>query len=115
VSEIPGFASAPSCFLRPVRLPTAQCTPKVSRDQVEAEMSAYFEVLHRLQATLPNVRFVDSLATLCSPTECSQWPTDGLLLYSDDIHLSPAGGRFLAQKSGLNEAISERIRLARTQ
>lgn len=112
LSEIPGFDSAPSCFLRGVRLPTTRCVPEVERSEVENAMASYNRVLSRVRAAFPDVQFVDTLDVLCAEKTCSQWPQDKPILYSDAIHLSPAGGRLLVEHAELPRLISRGIRTA---
>jgi peptidoglycan/LPS O-acetylase OafA/YrhL len=111
LGEIPAFATAPSCFLRPVRLPTTRCSPDLDRRQLEEAMRPYNAVLDRMQAAFPHVRFVNSVEILCAADLCSQWPVGGPILYSDALHLSPAGGRLLAEKAELSHLISQVIRV----
>ena len=101
VREIPAFATAPSCFLRPLRLPTTQCAPERERGQVEEAMAAYNRILNRVDNEMLGVQFVDALDVLCAGNVCSQWPDGKPILYSDAVHLSPAGARILVQETEL--------------
>lgn len=109
LGEIPGFATAPSCFLRAVRLPGTECFPERDRDQVEREMATYNRVLNRVHAAFPEVQMVDAIAMLCAANVCSQRPPGKPILYSDAIHLSPAGARLLVENSGLTHLISQDV------
>lgn len=112
LGEIPTFASAPSCFLRALQLPTTHCSPDLDRRQVERAMAPYNRALKRVQSRRPEVQFVDTVKVLCAANTCSQRPTDKPILYSDEKHLSPAGGRLLVESTGLREIISRGIRMA---
>jgi hypothetical protein len=106
LGEIPAFSTAPSCFLRAVRLPTTACYPERDRDQVEFAMAPYNRVLDRVQTAFPEVQLVDAVAVLCAADVCSQRPPGKPLLYSDAIHLSPAGARLLVEDTDLPKLIS---------
>lgn len=101
VREIPAFATAPSCFLRPLRLPTTQCAPERERGQVEQAMAVYNRILNRVDNEIEGVQFVDALDVLCAGNVCSQWPDGKPILYSDAVHLSPAGARILVRETEL--------------
>ena len=106
VGEIPRFATGPSCFLRAVRLPTTQCHPERDREQVEFAMAPYNRVLARVQTSYPDIQLVDSIPVLCADNVCSQRPPGKPLLYSDAVHLSPAGARLLIENTRLTQLIS---------
>lgn len=106
LSEIPGFSTAPSCFLRAVRLPSTDCHPERDRDQIELAMAPYTRVIDRMQAAFPGLQLVDSIAVLCADHVCSQRPAGKPVLYSDEIHLSPAGARLLVEHTDLPDLIS---------
>lgn len=106
LGEIPAFSTAPSCFLRAFRLPTTQCYPERDRDQVELAMAPYNRALHRVQRAFPQVQLVDAIAVLCAASVCSQQPPGKPLLYSDAVHLSPAGARLLVKDTKLTSLIS---------
>lgn len=110
LGEIPAFATTPSCFLRSVRLPTTRCVPELDRQEVERSMREYVEVLQKVQTALPDVQFIDAIEALCSANTCSQHPAGKPILYSDAIHLSPAGGRLLIESTGLPKLIRDGIR-----
>lgn len=101
VREIPTFDSAPSCFLRRIRLPGSQCSPSVIRGAVEEEMASYNRIVDDIQDEFPQLQVVDSISALCDAKICSQKLRSGEIIYSDDRHLSPAGGRYFARTSGL--------------
>lgn len=106
LGEIPAFLTAPSCFLRGVSLPSTRCHPEQDRDQIEQAMAPYNRVLARVLSAFPGVQRVDSLAVLCPAKVCSQRPPGKPILYSDAIHLSPAGARLLVEHTGLATMIS---------
>lgn len=112
LTEIPAFSTPPSCFLRGLRLPTTRCTPEIDRQQVEHALAPYSRILARVRETLPNVQIVNAVEVLCASKVCSQRPVGKPILYSDALHLSPAGGRLLVENSQLPELISRGIRLA---
>ena len=110
LSEIPGFPSAPSCFLRPLDVPWKQCSPVISRDALLADRSAYNRIVAEVAREFPRMRVIDSVAALCDQNNCSQIHDSGDILYSDAIHLSPAGGKRLVQQSGLAISIRDAMR-----
>jgi peptidoglycan/LPS O-acetylase OafA/YrhL len=101
VREIPGYGSPPACFLRRIRLPGHGCAPEIPRSTVESDMSAYNRALDDIQREFPALRVLDSIPTLCGPASCSQRLGSGEIMYSDELHLSPAGARLFAANSGL--------------
>lgn len=105
VGELPTFPTSPSCFLRKVRLPTTRCSPTIDRGQIEQVTGAYDAVLRRLQRVFPQVVFLDPVAALCDERICSQQFGGGPILYSDPVHLSPAGARLLVERTGLTRLI----------
>lgn len=109
IDEMPGFSTAPACFLRPVRLPTTQCSPELDRHEVERAMASYNAVLDRVQEAIPQLHRVDSVEVLCGTQTCSQQLAAGPILYSDEIHLSSLGGRMLVEKSGLPGLIAQAL------
>jgi peptidoglycan/LPS O-acetylase OafA/YrhL len=109
LGEIPAFSTAPSCFLRAFRLPTTHCYPERDRGQVESAVAPYNRVLARLQTAFPQVQLVDAIAVLCATKVCSQRPPGKPVLYSDEVHLSPAGARLLVENSGLTTLISRDV------
>jgi hypothetical protein len=58
---------------------------------------------------IPVLELVDSVAGLCSATQCAQQLPSGELLYIDQFHLSAAGGRYFARASGLVELIEREL------
>jgi peptidoglycan/LPS O-acetylase OafA/YrhL len=109
LGDTPAFTTEPACFLRGVRLPTTQCHPERDREQIELAMAPYNRVLDRVQAVLPRVQLVDAMAVLCASNVCSQRPPGKPILYSDAIHLSPAGARLVVENTGLRSLISRDI------
>jgi peptidoglycan/LPS O-acetylase OafA/YrhL len=109
LGEIPVFSTAPACFLRAFRLPSTRCHPERDRVQVERATAPYSRVLSRLQTTFPQVQLVDAIAVLCASNVCSQRPPGKPILYSDAIHLSPAGARLLVENTGLTRLISRDV------
>lgn len=107
VLEIPTFDTAPECFLRPVKLPGNNCSPRVGRGALTASRSTYQESVREVQREFPDLVVVDPIPSLCSARSCSQVSRSGQVLYSDKVHLSPAGGRRLAQSSGLAGFIAD--------
>src|SRR5262249_49267876 len=112
--EIPTFESPPSCLLRPVRLPGSTCAAQIPRDALEASRSRYIESVETVQHEYPGLRVIDSIPSLCGAKACSQI-SRGQILYTNETHLSPAGGRRLAKRSGLSKVIVKDIGLARGQ
>ncbi len=109
LGEIPGFSTAPSCFLRAVRLPTTDCYPERDREQVELAMAPYNRALNRVQVAFPQVQMIDSIAVLCATNVCSQQPDGQPVLYSDAVHLSQAGASLLVENTGLTNMISRDV------
>jgi hypothetical protein len=109
LGEMPAFSTAPSCFLRAVRLPTTQCHPERDRGQVELAMAPYNRVLERVQLAFPQIQLVDTIAVLCAANVCSQRPPGKPILYSDAVHLSPAGARILVENTRLTHLISRNM------
>ncbi|MFC4307770.1 acyltransferase family protein [Steroidobacter flavus] len=109
LGEIPVFPTSPSCFLRAFRLPTTHCHPERDRVQVERAVAPYNRVLARLQTAFPQVQLVDAITVLCAANVCSQRPPGKPILYSDAVHLSPAGARLLVENTGLTRLISRDV------
>jgi len=101
VTEFPPFPTAPSCFLRPLRLPGTQCVPTLARREVEAYTAALDRVVHELKGELPELQVVHSLSVLCDRAHCSQRLASGDVIYRDEQHLSTGGGQYFVRKSGL--------------
>jgi peptidoglycan/LPS O-acetylase OafA/YrhL len=101
VREIPGYGSAPACFLRRITLPGGGCAPEMPRSTVESDMAPYNHALDEIQREFPALRVLDSIPILCGPSSCSQRLQSGAIIYSDELHLSPAGARLFAANSGL--------------
>ena len=110
VRELPHFDSAPSCFLRPVKVPWVKCAPTLTRHTVERRMAAYNQIIDEVQREFPELLVVNSIPAVCGARFCSQQLRSGEILYSDELHLSPAGGRRFAQNSGLSAALIEAMR-----
>ena len=106
LGEIPAYATSPACFLRAFKLPSTQCYPERTREQVELDMAPYNRVLDRIQVSFPDVQLVDAIAVLCAANVCSQRPPGKPVLYSDAVHLSPAGARLLVENTQLTRLIS---------
>lgn len=101
VLEFPQFHSTPNCFLRRIKLPGSQCSPTMSRNDVEARMAPHNRIVRAIQSELLDLDVVDSIDVLCDATRCSQKVQSGEIIYRDQLHLSPAGGRYFARRSGL--------------
>jgi peptidoglycan/LPS O-acetylase OafA/YrhL len=112
VRELPTFDSAPSCFLRRIRLPRSKCSPTVDRNAVEEELAAYNRIVDDVERQFPALRVVDSIPALCGGTVCSQQSQSGEIIYRDDIHLSSAGGRRFVRTSGLLTAMVDQIKVS---
>ncbi len=108
--EIPTFDSSPECFLRPVQLPGKTCSPKVRRNELAARRTGYRTSVMEVQRRNPEMRIIDPIPSLCTSSACSQVSRSGQVLYRDEMHLSPAGGRRLAQSSGLTQVIEKGAR-----
>jgi hypothetical protein len=109
IRPLPYFESAPSCFLRPIRLPGSRCSPTIQRSTLEATMVSFDRILYELRDEIPQLRLVDGMAALCDAVSCSQTLPSGELMYADHIHLSSAGGRHFAHSSGLVELLENEL------
>jgi len=107
VLEIPTFETAPACFLRPVKLPGSRCSRRISRGSLVATRAAYQQSVRDIHAQHPEMLVVDPIPSLCGSTTCSQTSRGGQVLYSDNMHLSPAGARRFAQNSGFAQLVEE--------
>jgi peptidoglycan/LPS O-acetylase OafA/YrhL len=107
VLEIPTFDTAPACFLRPVKLPGSRCTRRISRGSLVASRAAYQQSVQQIRAQHPEMMVVDPIPALCGSNACSQTSRGGQVLYSDNMHLSPAGGRRFAQVSGFAQLVDQ--------
>jgi SGNH domain (fused to AT3 domains) len=101
VRELPTFKSSPTCFLRRVKVPWQQCSPHIARSAVEGAQATYDRIVNELSEEMPSFEVINPIDTLCSASVCSQKLRSGEVIYSDQLHLSPAGGRYLARTSGL--------------
>jgi len=110
IRQLPHFATEPSCFLRPIRLPGSTCAPSVPRSTVEADNRSFDDILFALRRKIPQLELVDSVAALCGQNTCAQQLPSGEILYVDQYHLSTAGGRHFARSSGLVELIEHDLR-----
>jgi hypothetical protein len=107
VLEIPTFDTPPSCFLRRVKLPGSPCSQRISRGALVASRALYQQSVQQIVARHPNMLLIDPIPALCSDNSCSQTSHGGLVLYSDKMHLSPAGGRRFADESGFARLVDQ--------
>lgn len=107
ILEIPTFATPPACFLRPVKLPGSPCSKTISRHSLVDSRAAYEQSVADIRGQHPNMTIVDPIPSLCGANACSQTSHGGQVLYSDQMHLSPAGGRRFAQGSGLASLVDQ--------
>lgn len=105
VTQMPQFPTAPSCFLRPIRLPGTRCEPSMDRRLVEQRTTRYERIIRALRAELPDLHVIDTVSIVCARGRCSQQLSTGEILYQDEFHLSAAGGRYVAQQAGLVELL----------
>ena len=106
LGEIPAYSTPPACFLRAIKLPSTDCYPELAREQVDRDMAPYNRVLDRVQRALPEIQRIDAVNVLCAANVCSQRPPGKPVLYSDAVHLSPAGARLLVENTRLTSLIS---------
>jgi hypothetical protein len=106
VRELPKFESSPACFLRRIKVPWLQCSPSMERRALERAQASYDRILAELNAEMPAFDLINPIDTLCSATVCSQTLRSGEIIYSDQLHLSPAGGRYFARTSGLPSLVT---------
>jgi hypothetical protein len=109
VREIPEFQSPPSCYLRPLRLPGTRCSAFVARGALVLHRSAYSTSLEGIQDRFPGLVLVDPIPALCNTRYCPQELQSGEILYRDEVHLTQAGGKRVAQDTGLARLIRESI------
>ncbi len=107
VLEIPTFGDSPECFLRPVKLPGKTCATRIRRSALAARRAGYRTSVLEVQRRNPGMMVIDPIPSLCTSSACSQVSRAGQVLYRDEMHLSPAGGRRLAQRSGLTQVIAQ--------
>jgi peptidoglycan/LPS O-acetylase OafA/YrhL len=110
VRETPIFATGPSCFLRPVKVPWGMCYPVVERTTIEQQLAAHNEAVNEIETGFPGLVVVDSIQALCDSKYCSQKQRTGAILYRDPLHLTAAGARQLAEGSGLSAVIDEEMK-----
>jgi len=72
-----------------------------------ASRALYQQSVHQIKARHPSLLLVDPIPALCGPNSCAQTSHGGLVLYSDRMHLSPAGGRRFMENSGFAQLIDE--------
>jgi peptidoglycan/LPS O-acetylase OafA/YrhL len=107
VSEIPTFETGPSCFLRRIKLPGSPCSHRISLGALVASRALYQQSVREVSAKHPNLLWVDPIPALCESNSCAQTSHGGSVLYSDKMHLSPAGGRRFTENSGFARLIDE--------
>jgi hypothetical protein len=107
VLEIPTFDTPPACFLRPIKLPGNRCSSRIARNALTANRADYEAKVLQVQNKHPAMVIVDPVPALCNSTACSQTSGSGRVLYSDKMHLSPAGGQRFAVVSGFARFIAE--------
>ena len=110
VLEIPTFDTPPACFLRPVKLPGSQCSKSISRHLLVASRTAYELSVTELHSQHPKCSWWIRSRPSAARTRASQTSRGGQVLYSDNMHLSPAGGRRFAQNSGLAALVDQAAR-----
>jgi hypothetical protein len=76
---------------------------------VEEYLAAYNRVVDDIEHEFPQLRVVDSIPAVCDASICSQKLQSGEIIYSDEFHLSPAGGRYFARTSGLMIAMLDEM------
>jgi hypothetical protein len=79
----------------------------ISRHSLVASRAAYKQSVLDVRAQHPNMAIVDPIPSLCGANACSQTSHGGAILYSDKMHLSPTGGRRMAQDSGLASLVDQ--------
>jgi SGNH domain (fused to AT3 domains) len=107
ILEIPTFDTPPACFLRPLKLPGNSCSSRIPRNALTASRADYKAKVLQVQDKHPEMVIVDPVPALCNSTACAQTSRSGRVLYSDKMHLSPAGGRRFAIDSGFARFIAE--------
>lgn len=115
VRRLPSYSSSPACFLRPISFPGARCIPTIPRSKMEAELSVYNSIVDEVARGAPDLDVIDSIPVVCDANVCSQRLKWGEIIYSDEIHLSPAGSRYFAQKSGLAEMIAGELAVSKSR
>lgn len=107
VLEIPTFDTGPACFLRPVRLPGDHCMPRIVRSAMDSDRAQYRAAVQEIQRDFPSLTVFDAVPALCDASACSQVSSSGQVLYSNEMHLSPAGGLQFVQNSGFARYIAD--------
>jgi hypothetical protein len=110
VRETPIFATGPSCFLRPVKVPWGMCSPVVERATIEQHLAAHNQAVNDIETGFPGLVVVDSIPALCDSKYCSQKLGTGAILYRDPVHLTAAGAQLLAEGSGLSAVIDAEMK-----
>lgn len=92
IDTVPSLDFDPGlCRWRPVRFGTTRKDPcVVPRTMVEAQQQEFRAVFEAAAQRYPFVRVFDPLPALCDAEVC-YGSKDGVMLYSDDSHLTPAG------------------------
>jgi peptidoglycan/LPS O-acetylase OafA/YrhL len=84
------------CVKRPVEWFSQARTPcAMTREEFNQRAQPYRDLMQRIVSDYPSVQLFDLAEYLCDEDLCYA-QKDGLLLYRDDNHLSPAGARYIA-------------------
>jgi hypothetical protein len=103
VVDVPEIEKEPRiCLDRGLPLVEHRCSIDIARSRVEERSRYTLDVVHRLAAAHPLVRFVSGIDILCDQSTC-RGSEAGTLLYASRDHLTPAGSRRVVQ--GLQEAL----------
>ncbi len=105
VADGPGFTySVPQCIVR-----RGEDACALTRTQADQQMAATLGGLRRIAAASPATALIEMTDALCSATTCPV-VRDGIVLYSDQSHLSVAASRMMAPalKAALKPLLSPR-------
>ena len=109
VVDVPEIEKEPRiCLDRGLPLVEHRCSIDIARSRVEERSRYTLDVIRRLAAAHPLVRFVSGIDILCDQSTC-RGSEAGTLLYASRDHLTPAGSRRVVQglQGALHEALQE--------
>jgi peptidoglycan/LPS O-acetylase OafA/YrhL len=92
ISENPELPDSPRDYLPRPFVPAKEF-PVVPKVEVMERQGAYLKLLSEISGAT----IIDTIGPFCPGGECLVFTTDGLPLYYDDDHLSPAGSEFQAE------------------
>jgi peptidoglycan/LPS O-acetylase OafA/YrhL len=107
VVDVPELEGDPSiCLDRGLPFVQRRCNIDIERKRVEERSRYQLDIVSRLAARHPLVRFESTTETLCDASICHATEA-GTLLYASRDHLTPAGSRRVV--GGLSSALREAL------